>query len=181
MAGSFSQFLYNETGRNYQECCHFPQDVMFIHQRLYLLPLLFPIASLISIFSGATVFYYFIYRFAFIIWGAGIPLLCWSNSLWSASVADYTERRTHALGMFVLTLYTLTSLCIFSTLFSIHFLRCWQGEFVSQSRASLVCDHFFYSHDLNVWFQGETVRRNFMLVTLRGKRVNLGQGISTSY
>ena len=28
----------------------------------------------------------------------------------------------------VLTLYTLTSVCIFSILFSIHFLRCWQGE-----------------------------------------------------
>ena len=36
-----------------------------------------------------------------------------------------------------LTLYTLTSLCIFSILFSIHFLRCRQGEFVQQSRASL--------------------------------------------
>ena len=30
----------------------------------------------------------------------------------------------------ILTLYTLISLCIFSTLFSIHFLRCWPGEFV---------------------------------------------------
>ena len=29
-----------------------------------------------------------------------------------------------------LTLYTLTSVCIFSILFSIHFLRCWHGEFV---------------------------------------------------
>ena len=29
-----------------------------------------------------------------------------------------------------LTLYTLTSLCIFSILFTIHFLMCWQGEFV---------------------------------------------------
>ena len=28
-----------------------------------------------------------------------------------------------------LTLYTLTSLCIFSILFTIHFLMCWQGEF----------------------------------------------------
>ena len=40
------------------------------------------------------------------------------------------------------------SVCIFSTLFSIHFLGCWQGEFVQQSRASLVDDHFLYSHDL---------------------------------
>ena len=29
-----------------------------------------------------------------------------------------------------LTLYALTSVCIFSILFFIHFLRCWQGEFV---------------------------------------------------
>ena len=28
------------------------------------------------------------------------------------------------------TPYTLTSVCIFSLLFSIHFQRCWQGEFV---------------------------------------------------
>ena len=28
------------------------------------------------------------------------------------------------------TLYTLTQVCIFSILFSLHFLMCWQGEFV---------------------------------------------------
>ena len=32
--------------------------------------------------------------------------------------------------MMPLTLYTLTSVCIFSILFSIHLLMCWQGEFV---------------------------------------------------
>ena len=42
--------------------------------------------------------------------------------------------------------------CIFSTLFLIHFLRCWQGEFVCQSKGSFPRDHFLYSHDLNVWF-----------------------------
>ena len=52
-----------------------------------------------------------------------------------------------------LTLYTLTSACKFSTLLSIHFLRCWQGEFVLQSRASSVVDHFLYSLDLTVWFR----------------------------
>ena len=41
-----------------------------------------------------------------------------------------------------LTLYTLTSVCIFSILFSIHSLTHWQGEF-DQSRASLVGDHTF--------------------------------------
>ena len=70
-----------------------------------------------------------------------------------------------------LTLYTLTSVCIFSILFSIHFPRCWQWEFVSPSRASLVGDHCLYSLNLNVWFRGETVRRNYMLVTLGVKWV----------
>ena len=35
-----------------------------------------------------------------------------------------------------------------------------QGEFVKQSKASSIGDHFLYSHDLNVWFRGDTVRRN---------------------
>ena len=50
---------------------------------------------------------------------------------------------------------TLSSVCIFSILFSILFLRCWQGEFVQQS---LVGDHFLYSCDLDVWFRGAIVR-----------------------
>ena len=32
-------------------------------------------------------------------------------------------------------------------------------------------DHFLYSHDLNVRFRGDIVRRNLMLITPRGKRV----------
>ena len=43
------------------------------------------------------------------------------------------------------------------------FLWNWQEEFISQSRASLVGDHFLYSHDLYVWFRGDIVRRNQML------------------
>ena len=54
-----------------------------------------------------------------------------------------------------LPLYTLKLVYMFSTLFSIHFLRCWQGEFVKRSRASLVHDHFLYSCDLNVWLRGD--------------------------
>ena len=54
-----------------------------------------------------------------------------------------------------LTLYTLTSVCIFSTLFFIHFLRCWQGEFVCQSKDFFPGDHFLSSHNLNVWFRSE--------------------------
>ena len=69
---------------------------------------------------------------------------------------------------FLLTLYTLTSVCIFSILFPMHFQRGWQGEFVSQSRAALVGDHLLYSHNFHVWFRCEIVRRNQMLVSLRG-------------
>ena len=59
-----------------------------------------------------------------------------------------------------LTLYTLTSVFIFSTLVSVHLLRCWKGEFVWQAGVSLVHDQFLYSHDINVWFSGDIVRRN---------------------
>ena len=58
------------------------------------------------------------------------------------------------------------TVCMFSIRLSIHFLRCWQREFVYQSKTSFVCDHYVYSHDLNVWFRGD-VGRNLMLVTLR--------------
>ena len=47
-----------------------------------------------------------------------------------------------------LTHYTLKSVRILSLLLSIHVWRIWQGEFVQQSRASLVEDHFLYSCDL---------------------------------
>ena len=62
-------------------------------------------------------------------------------------------------------IYTLTSVCIFSILFSIHFLICWPGEFVWKSRLVLVYDHLFCSHDLNIWLRSDTARRNRMLVT----------------
>ena len=45
--------------------------------------------------------------------------------------------------------YDLTSVCIFSILFSIYFLRCQQEEFVSHSRA-LVAAHSLNTRDLNV-------------------------------
>ena len=70
-----------------------------------------------------------------------------------------------------LTLHTLTLVCIFSLLICLHFLRCWQGEFVQQSRASSVDDLSLHSRDLNVWFRGDIVRRNWILVTVRGQRV----------
>ena len=46
------------------------------------------------------------------------------------------------------TPFTLSSVCIFSILFSMHFLRFWQGEFVLQQIASLVGDHFLHSRNL---------------------------------
>ena len=70
------------------------------------------------------------------------------------------------LQLICLTLYILTSVCIFSILFSIHFLRCWQGEFVWQSRASLLGDHLPHSHDLHAWSRGDSLRRNYMFITL---------------
>ena len=66
-----------------------------------------------------------------------------------------------------LTLYNLTSVCIFSILFSIHFLRCWQGELVKTPRALLVADHFLHSRNLNNWLKGWIVKGNWYLVTLR--------------
>ena len=79
--------------------------------------------------------------------------------------------RTYTLRQ-LLTLYTLTSVCISSLLFSIHSLSCWQGEFVEQSKAFLVGDHFPYSRHLNLWFRGNIVRRNYKLITQRVQRVN---------
>lgn len=56
--------------------------------------------------------------------------------------------------------------------FSICFLKWWQGECASQSRESLVGDHFLYLCDLYVWCRGITVRRNSVLVTPRDQRVS---------
>ena len=51
-------------------------------------------------------------------------------------------------------LQSLSSVCIFSILFSKHFLPSWQREFGKQSRAFLVGDHFLYFCDLNVCHSG---------------------------
>ena len=49
-----------------------------------------------------------------------------------------------------LILYTLRSVCMFSILFSVQLLRCWQGEFVQQSTASSFCNNFLSFPDLNI-------------------------------
>ena len=72
-------------------------------------------------------------------------MMCWVCDwlfVWSWFIATYNE----------LILYTLTSVCIFSILFSIHFLKCWQGEFGWQSRISLTSNHCFLS-----WFLIEVI------------------------
>ena len=51
-----------------------------------------------------------------------------------------------------LYMFILTSVCIFSILFSLHSLRGWQGEFVYLSKTSLVDDYFF---DTGVILWGE--------------------------
>ena len=45
---------------------------------------------------------------------------------------------------------------------------CLKGEFIQQSRASLVGDHFCYSLNHNVGFMGDIAERNLILGPLRG-------------
>ena len=54
-----------------------------------------------------------------------------------------------------------------------------QEEFVWQSSASLVADHFLYSHNCNEWFRDNIIGRNYMLVTLRCHRAT--NGLSNSW
>ena len=64
------------------------------------------------------------------------------------------------------TLYTLTSVYMFSILLLLYFPFYWQGEFVEQSRVSLVGDHFHHSFDLILRFDSN-IERNYILVTLK--------------
>ena len=84
------------------------------------------------------------------------------------SLKNHQETTTKTINSYVtpgsrikpqLTLYTPTSVSIFSSPFSTHFLRCWQGEFDEKSSVSLAGDHFIYSHNLYVWFRSDIVRR----------------------
>ena len=56
------------------------------------------------------------------------------------------------VDLIALYMYILTSVCIFSILFSLHSLRGWQGEFVYLSKTSLVDDYFL---ELGVILWGE--------------------------
>ena len=79
--------------------------------------------------------------------GTELQFLCTQGTLQGGRVEDHRlmfTRQLHSPQLYIqailyiyktdylmpLTLYTLTSVCIFSILFSIQFLMCWQGEFV---------------------------------------------------
>ena len=79
--------------------------------------------------------------------GTELQFLCTQGTLQGGRVEDHRlmfTRQLHSPQLYIqailyiyktdymmsLTLYTLTSVRIFSILFSIHFLMCWQGEFV---------------------------------------------------
>ena len=83
------------------------------------------------------------------------------SALYWKAFEGRSERNTApGFALLCLTRYTLTSVWIFSILFFIHFLRCWQGEFVCQSKGSFLGDHFHYFHDHNVWFRADILGRN---------------------
>ena len=63
--------------------------------------------------------------------------------------------------------YTLKSVWVFSILLSLSISYGADKENVYTNQESLG-DHFPYSCDLNVWFRSDVVRRNLLLVTLRG-------------
>ena len=85
-----------------------------------------------------------LFNFLFFILKSGLKIL----------LADYQNKT-----LFLNPLHPNTSMHILHTVLNI-FLRCWQGEFVKQSRAPFIVDHFSYSCDLNEWFWGDIVRRN---------------------
>ena len=79
--------------------------------------------------------------------GTELQFLCTQGTLQGGRVEDHRlmfTRQLHSPQLYIqailyiyktdymmsLTLYTLTSVCIFSILFSLHLLMCWKGEFV---------------------------------------------------
>ena len=114
-------------------------------------------------------------KFVFITGSKTIPIAssqgwCWNST--SPKEGDKDLCRTHKdakilvllpsmffeiipnkiVDLIALYMFILTSVCIFSILFSLHSLRGWQGEFVYLSKTSLVDDYFF---DTGVILWGE--------------------------
>ena len=56
------------------------------------------------------------------------------SSAKNAKLLIWMKCSTSQISWWVLTLWTLKSVCIFSVLLSIYFLSYWQGEFVQQSK-----------------------------------------------
>ena len=54
-------------------------------------------------------------------------------------------------------------------MFSVRFPRYWQENLYINQELILVANHFLYSHDLDILFSSDTLRRSSMLVTLGGK------------
>ena len=107
--------------------------------------------------SGTYTFHSYIYFFRipfnvqnqhFLIWHVAVTVANYVTTPQTASIA--------ILKVSALTLYTLKSVCIFSILFSRHFLRCWHGELIFDSRM--------------IWW-GEIRCQLFLVVT----RLNSGQ------
>ena len=69
---------------------------------------------------------------------------------------------------------TLRSVCIFSILFSMYFLWCWQGEFLYELSASYVGNNLLYSCALtidsgdNIKSGGGGIRRKLLLLWVKG-------------
>ena len=93
------------------------------------------------------------------------PFTLWNSCLWwkQLEICQWQAQTIHLR----FTLYTLTSGWLFPILLSKHFLCWWQGEFVLRSRASSAGSHFLSSHDFNIWFRDNNVRRNGMVVILK--------------
>ena len=60
----------------------------------------------------------------------------WSGKIYNSEKKKKASEQI-SFVLVTLILYTLTSVCINSILFSIHFQRSWEGEFVLQSRGAL--------------------------------------------
>ena len=87
------------------------------------------------------------------------PFWAFSFPVCSIIYGCYVEK-IHVQYFWESALCTLTSVFIFSLLSCRYFLMFWKGEFVSWSRASLVCDHFLYPLVCTLWFWGDIVGRN---------------------
>ena len=110
-------------------------------------------------------FFFFINIVSFSFFSTWLKFHSW-QPFWAFSfpvcsiIYGYYVEKIHVQYFWESALCTLTSVFIFSLLSCRYFLMFWKGEFVPQSRASLVCDHFPYPHDCTLWFWGDIVGRN---------------------